>query len=89
MLSTLAISTDILAAYERRVLNSCEFRQDNNDLSPTNVGSGSNDQSEGLTCSGNETKAFNELRENSMSRGRVVMTVWPLCVHVASHYQAR
>jgi hypothetical protein len=81
------MSTDILAAYEKRVLNFCEFRQDNNDLLPPNVASESNDQSEGLTSSGNETKAFNELREKSTSRGRVVMAVWPLCVHVASHYQ--
>lgn len=48
MLSTLQINTDIFAAvYETRVLNFCEFRQDNNDLPPTIVVSGPNDQSEG------------------------------------------
>ena len=43
VLSTLETSTNILAVYEKRVLNFCEFRQDNNDLSPTDVGSGPND----------------------------------------------
>jgi hypothetical protein len=77
-LSILKTSTDNLSVYEKHALNFCEYRQDNNDLSPASVGSRMDDRLEGLTSSGNdETRAFNEAHVTSLSRGRVLMTVQP------------